>query len=132
MKAAINALGAGLLAATAFLAPPAAPAQAQRVTRVNGAMLVQLCSSRDRTAQRECSAYLDGVGDAIDFYQDLVPPDGRRNGMRLPAYVCIPNSATGVDLRATVVNWIRNHPESNDRTAQYIVPRAFHDAFPCR
>ena len=132
MRTAVTLGAAGLLAATAFLTLPAIPAQAQRVTRVNGAMLVQLCSSRDRTAERECSAYLDGVGDTIDFYQDLVPPDGRRNGMRLPAYVCIPGSATGVDLRTSVVNWIRNHPESNERTAQYIVPRAFHDTFPCR
>ena len=131
MRTAVHLLAACALAGTASVALPLSPAQAQRVTALTGETLVKLCTSRNRTELEECTAYLSGVGDSIDFYQDLLPPDGSKGG-RLPAYVCIPNTAKGADLRTAVLNWIRSHPDEARRTAQFIVPRAFHDSFRCR
>ena len=100
-------------------------AHAERFSAVTGDKLLQICGS---SAQETCAAYIDGVSDTALFYQKLRPSNGSK-GPRLPAYVCIPEAATGIDLKETVVLFGRSHPGFG--TAERLVLDALLAKWPC-
>ena len=109
----------------------AGSAQAERFSAIDGGRLVGLCTGRDRAVVAECTAYINGVSDAANFYQKLRPADGSKGG-QLPAYLCVPTAVTGVQMREMVVGWARSHPESQRLQASGVVLRALNSSFRCQ
>ena len=105
-------------------------AQAQRMSNLTGAKLVELCTSRDARLVEGCTAYIDGIADTAAFYQRLRPVDGSK-GEKLPGYVCVPGPTTGVQLRTGVVDWYRKHTDQANRQASGIVLRALDELYVC-
>ena len=105
-------------------------AQAQRFSNITGGKLGELCISQNRGQVEACTAYLDGVSDAISFYQRLEPSDGSR-GAKLPDYVCVPGPITGPQLRESYVAWLRKHREAQQQTAAQAAMRALNDTYLC-
>lgn len=120
-----------LLASLAVLAACAGSAHAERFSPIDGGKLVSLCTGRDKGVVADCTAYINGVSDAASFYQNLRPADGSKGG-KLPAYLCLPTTITGVQMRDAVVNWAKSHPESQRLQASGLVLRALHDTFKCQ
>ncbi len=120
-----------LLGSLAVLAAVAGPAHAERFSAVDGGKLVSLCTGRDKGVVADCTAYINGVSDAASFYQNLRPADGSKGG-KLPAYICLPPSITGVQLRDSVVGWAHAHSESLRLQASGVVLRALHDTYKCQ
>ncbi len=121
-----------LLFGTLFvLAAAAGSAHAERFSAIDGGRLIGLCAGRDRAVVAECTAYINGVSDAASFYQNLRPADGSKGG-KLPAYICLPTTITGVQMREAVVGWARAHPESQHLQASGVVLRALHETFKCQ
>ena len=107
----------------------AGTAHAQRVSNISGGKLGDICISKSAAQLEACSAYLDGVSDAISFYQHLVPQDGSKG--KLPDYVCVPGPTTGPQLRQTYVAWLRQHSEAQKQPAAQAAMRALNDSFKC-
>ncbi len=105
-------------------------AHAQRFSNITGAKLGDLCSSQNRNLAETCTAYLDGISDAISFYQRLQPSDGSRGG-KLPDYVCVPGPTTGPQLRESYVSWLRKHEEAQRQPAAQAAMRALNDSYVC-
>ena len=118
-----------LLIAAAILSLPAA-AHAQRYSNITAGKLVELCISRDPRQVESCTAYIDGVADAAALYQRLRPRDASK-GPPLPAYICVPGPTTGVQLRQTVVDFLRKHMDQATIQAGGIVLRALDETFTC-
>jgi hypothetical protein len=91
------------------------PAQAQRVSKVDGNKLLSICSSTDIKA---CDAYLAGVGDAM-----AEEPAPRR--------ACIPARVTGTQLRDVVIKFLREEPAKRELSGGSLTVHAFAKAFPC-
>ena len=106
-------------------------AQAQRFSNLTGARLGETCTSQNRNSQEACTAYLDGISDAISFYQRLLPADGSRGG-KLPDYVCVPGPTTGPQLREAYVSWLRQHSEAQRQPAAQAAMRALNDTYVCQ
>jgi hypothetical protein len=106
-------------------------AHAERFSAIDGSRLITICTGRDKGVVADCTAYINGVSDAVSFYQNLRPADGSKGG-RLPAYICVPTAITGVQLRDAVVGWAKSHPESQRLQASGVVLRALHDTFKCQ
>ena len=104
-------------------------AHAQRVSSITGAKLGDICISKSANQLEACSAYLDGISDAISFYQHLMPSDGSKG--KLPDYVCVPGPTTGPQLRQTYVAWLREHSEAQRQPAAQAAMRALNDSFKC-
>ena len=110
----------------------AGTAHAQRESAVTGTKLVQICSSKDKTALEACEAYIEGVSDSVTVYQSLRPRDGSRGqAFSANAYICIPASTTGVQLRETWLTWAKQHQGDMGRHATSLVLRAMRDTHPC-
>ena len=105
-------------------------AHAQRFSALTGGKLGNLCLSNDRNSSEACTAYLDGISDAIGFYQRLMPSSGEKG--KLPDYVCVPAATTGVQLRTTYVTWLRQHTEAQREPAAQAAMRALNDSFKCQ
>ncbi len=95
----------------------AAPAHAQRVSKVGAKTLMTACAGGKQTEL--CDAYLDGFTDAI-----------RANGQD-HALACIPQSVTGTELRDVVAHWLRDNPESQHETGEKVTRMALQKAYPC-
>ena len=119
-----------LLLAVVAVAALGGTAQAQRFSALSGAKLIEICTSRDPKLISGCTAYIDGISDSVSFYQRLRPSDGVR-GSQLPAYVCVPGTVTGVQLRQAVIAWAEKHRDQMQRQASGIVLRALDDTFLC-
>jgi hypothetical protein len=104
----------GIVVAAALVLA-AAPAFAQRVTKIDGNKLLTLCSTSD---VKNCYAYLDGIGDAL-----AEEPQPRR--------ACIPPSVTTQQLRDVLLKSLRNTPETRNLPAARLAVNAFGKAFPC-
>lgn len=113
------------------LVAAAGSAHAERFSALDGSRLITICTGRDKSVVADCTAYINGVSDAVSFYQNLRPADGSKGG-RLPAYICVPTAITGVQLRESVVGWARSHPETQHTQASGVVLRALHDTFKCQ
>ncbi len=107
----------------------AGTAQAQRLSNITGAKLGDICISKSSAQLEACSAYLDGISDAISFYQHLMPQDGSKG--KLPDYVCVPGPTTGPQLRQTYVAWLREHGEAQRQPAAQAAVRALNDSYKC-
>ncbi|MGI4952269.1 MAG: Rap1a/Tai family immunity protein [Janthinobacterium lividum] len=105
-------------------------AQAQRMSNLTGAKLVELCTSKDAKLVSGCTAYIDGIADTSAFYQRLRPADGSK-GEKLPGYICVPGPVTGVELRQGVINWYKSHTDQANRQASGIVLRALDEMYLC-
>ena len=116
-------------AAALVLLGGAADAQ-NRISNITGAKLVETCTSRDPRMVEACTAYVDGVSDTASFYQFLRPADGSK-GQRLPDYICVPGPTTGPQLRQSVVEWARRHPEAMRESAAQVTMRALNDTYLC-
>lgn len=90
------------------------PAAAQRVSKIDGTRLVELCTGRNVAG---CDAYVSGVADAI------AELDRRK--------ACIPPAVTGAQLREVVVKFIRSRPENRQLPAGALTVRAFAAAWRC-
>ena len=108
----------------------AGAAHAQRISNISGAKLGEICTSRERGQQEACKAYLDGISDAISFYQHLMPRDGSRGG-KLPDYVCVPGPTTGPQLQESYVRWLRNHSDAQRQPAAQAAMRALNNTYLC-
>ena len=115
--------------AFALILACASPACAQRLSNITGAKLGDICISKSSVQLEACTAYLDGVSDAISFYQHLMPSDGTKG--KLPDYVCIPGPTTGPQLRQKYVAWLRDHGEAQRQPAAQAAMRALNDSFQC-
>jgi len=93
----------------------AVPAQAQRVSTINGNRLIMLCHTADLTG---CDAYLAGFADAM-----AEEP--------APQRACIPRAVTTQQLRAVVLKLLHDMPEKRDLPAAEIVVHAYGRAFAC-
>lgn len=107
----------------------AGTAHAQRLSNITGAKLGEICISKSAAQLETCSAYLDGISDAISFYQHLMPADGLKG--KLPDYVCVPGPTTGPQLRQTYVAWLREHAEAQKQPAAQAAMRALNDSYTC-
>ena len=105
-------------------------AQAQRMSNLTGAKLVELCTSKEPRHVEGCTAYIDGIADTSAFFQRLRPADESK-GAKLPGYICVPGSTTGVQLRQTVIDWFKKHTDQGSRQASGIVLRALDDTYLC-
>ena len=119
-----------LFAAAVLLCAAAPAAHAQRFTKVTGQALVQLCTNGGVRAE-QCVSYIDAVADTAGFYQRLRPQDGSK-GAALPGYLCIPDNATGINLRDTVVRWLRAHSDASSRQASGVVMDALYAEYACK
>ena len=119
-----------LFAAVALCALGSTAAHAQRMSNLTGERLARLCVSQRPQDVEGCTAYIDGVADAVGFYQRLRPADGSKGG-NLPGYICIPGPVTGVQLRQAVTGWFRAHQDQANRQASGIVLRALDETFVC-
>ena len=109
----------------------AGTAQAERFSALNGAKLVELCTSKDRGIQTDCTAYIEGISDTVSFYQRLRPADGSK-GAALPEYICVPTQETGVQVREKVVAWAQGNQGMLANTqASGIVLRALNASYAC-
>lgn len=123
--------GASVLLAALALAGTGT-AQAQRQSPITGAKLVEICSSKDKTALEACEAYIEGVSDSVVVYQSLRPQDGSKGqAFSSNAYICIPASTTGVQMRDAWLTWAKQHSGDLSRHATPLVLRALRDTHPC-
>ena len=118
-----------LVVAATCLVTLGATAHAQRVSNISGGKLGEICTSKSSALLEACSAYLDGISDAISFYQHLMPSDGSKG--KLPDYVCVPGPTTGPELRQKYVSWLRQHSEAQRQPAAQAAIRALNDSFKC-
>jgi hypothetical protein len=118
------------LGAAALLALGGTAGAQNRISNITGAKLVETCTNRNPAMVEACTAYIDGVSDAASFYQFLRPTDGSK-GQRLPDYVCVPGPTTGPQLRQTIVEWARRHPEALRQSAAQVTMRALNDTYLC-
>jgi hypothetical protein len=118
------------LGAAALVAIGGAAQAQNRISNITGAKLAEICTNRNPAVVESCTAYIDGVSDAASFYQFLRPADGSK-GQRLPDYVCVPGPTTGPQLRQTVVDWIKRHPDAARQSAAQVTMRALNDTYLC-
>lgn len=116
------------IAVGALLFGLAGTTQAQARLTVSRARLLQLCSSKADFSG--CEAFLNGVSDASDAYQQLAKRP--RTGLVVPREICVPDSESGVQLREAAVAWLQTHPGDRDQPAALIVLQMLHSNFPCK
>ena len=102
-------------------------AHAERFSALNGTKLVEICTARDAS---DCTSYIEGISDTVSFYQKLQPAGGNKG--KLPAYICVPEGVTGVQLREQVVGWAKQHPDLMGRQASGVVLRALDGLYKCK
>ena len=92
----------------------AAPAQAQRISRVDATGVLGQC---EVTPAPLCEAYLVGFTDA--------------EGTNLPRRFCVPAATTPDQLRSAVIKFLRtNRADLNDSGAKQVAKALAH-AYPC-
>jgi hypothetical protein len=80
------------------------------------------CLSERADAVNTCLGYLSGVADS-----DNGAPAWRSQ----KSLFCIPQGVTVVQLRSTLLSYLKQHPEEEDFNAAILVGNAFIEAFPC-
>ena len=108
----------------------ASSAQAQRMSNMTGEQVAKLCMGKDPRQVEGCTAYINGVADAAELFQQLRPADGSQ-GKPFPGYACVPPKATGIQLRQAFVDWLRKHPDRAKLPAGHAVLVALDESYPC-
>ncbi|WP_215767379.1 Rap1a/Tai family immunity protein [Gluconobacter cerinus] len=116
---------AALLAA-GLLTVAAAPAHAQRVSKVSGKALGNMCSASKSTAL--CDAYLAGVMDSEVWSKKY---DSYADDAGAPVAFCVPVSETTTQVRGKLISWLHAHNDALTQSGGKAVYRALHDAYPC-
>ena len=112
------------LAAITLAAPLA---HAQRISRLTGEKLLETCSNPK--GKLICEGYISGVADGIAGSEKNMT---RAQGQAFAGATCIPNDTTINQMHATVVSYLRAHPEDGAKPAAVSTFSALHDAFPCK
>jgi hypothetical protein len=100
-----------------ILVAVAAPAAAQRVSKVDGNKLMSLCRSSDI---KGCDGYVAGVADALAE-------------VREDAHVaCIPARVTNEQLRDVVLKYLHDEPQYRQLPGGHLAVHAFAKAWPCK
>ncbi|MBS1028846.1 Rap1a/Tai family immunity protein [Gluconobacter albidus] len=118
-----------MLLLAGLVAPPAlvaAPAHAQRVSKVSGKALGQMCSSKSSIGM--CDAYLSGLMDGEAWAKKY---DSFAHDESAPVAFCVPAQQTAPQVRGLVVAWLRAHNDALTEPAGKAVYRALHDTYPC-
>lgn len=116
---------AALLAA-GLVTVAAAPAHAQRVSKVSGKALGNMCSASKSTAL--CDAYLAGVMDSEVWSKKY---DSYADDAGAPVAFCVPVSETTTQVRGRLISWLHAHNDALTQSGGKAVYRALHDAYPC-
>ncbi|MBS1041054.1 hypothetical protein JK203_09355 [Gluconobacter cerinus] len=116
---------AALLAA-GLVTVAAAPAHAQRVSKVSGKALGNMCSASKSTAL--CDAYLAGVMDSEVWSKKY---DSYADDAGAPVAFCVPVSETTTQVRSKLISWLHAHNDALTQSGGKAVYRALHDAYPC-
>ncbi|MBS1032072.1 hypothetical protein JK192_11840 [Gluconobacter cerinus] len=116
---------AALLAA-GLMTVAAAPAHAQRVSKVSGKALGNMCSASKSTAL--CDAYLAGVMDSEVWSKKY---DSYADDAGAPVAFCVPVSETTTQVRGKLISWLHAHNDALTQSGGKAVYRALHDAYPC-
>jgi hypothetical protein len=106
---------AGLALALLVAAVGVLPAQAQRVSKVDGNHLLTLCTTSE---VKNCEAYVNGIADAM-----AEEPAPKR--------ACVPPRVTSQQLRDVLVKFIRDNPAKRELSGAALSVHAFAKAFPC-
>ncbi|MBS1024403.1 MULTISPECIES: Rap1a/Tai family immunity protein [Gluconobacter] len=116
---------AALLAA-GLVTVAATPAHAQRVSKVSGKALGNMCSASKSTAL--CDAYLAGVMDSEVWSKKY---DSYADDAGAPVAFCVPVSETTTQVRGKLISWLHAHNDALTQSGGKAVYRALHDAYPC-
>ena len=103
----------------------AAPAHAQRVSKLTAAKLAQICGNPRGVGL--CDAYIAGVADALAGAKHYEAAAGGSDA----GATCIPDSVSTATLRGTVGDYLRAHADMRDKPAAVPVVNALHAAYPC-
>lgn len=93
-----------------------------RANLLDGVELVERCTSDRADAVNTCLGYLSGVADT-----DSAAPAWRMQ----KSLFCIPQGVTVVQLRRTLLDYLKRHPEELDFNAAMLVGNAFIETYPC-
>lgn len=115
----MGALAFGTVSVSASLA------QAQRVSKVTGKGLGQMCTSQN--GMKLCDAYLSGVMDSAVWSRDYAVYEHDK----APVAFCVAPKTTTPQVRTMVVSWLKGHADSLSQPAGKAVYRALHEAYPC-
>ncbi|MFT8481778.1 MAG: Rap1a/Tai family immunity protein [Gluconobacter cerinus] len=114
------------LLAAGLVTVAAAPAHAQRVSKVSGKALGNMCSASKSTAL--CDAYLAGVMDSEVWSKKY---DSYADDAGAPVAFCVPVSETTTQVRGKLISWLHAHNDALTQSGGKAVYRALHDAYPC-
>ena len=91
---------------------------------MTGKSLLHVCedSSPNGPSAGICIGYVSGASDQLDGMKGTVLPQ---------LNYCLDKTVTTSQLRSLVVKYLRNHPESLDQAASYLIYDALTDAYPC-
>ena len=89
---------------------------------LDGYELRARCESHRIDFINTCLGYLTGIADSDD-----ASPSWRL----AKSMFCIPRGVTSSELRATLLHYLREHPEEEDLNAAILVGNAFIDTYPC-
>ena len=109
--------------AAAFLATViSGEAGAQLKAFIDGDLLLERCRKTRGTYDfGYCNGYVTGIA-------DLLANNNPVNGFR----ACIPSNVTLGHVRDTVASWLERNPQHRHNPADFLVPSALSEAFPCR
>lgn len=113
------------LAVSGLLAGPAA--HAQRMSKLSGGKLAQICASSK--GKEVCEGYISGVADGIAGIEHQTD---RADATAFKGATCIPNDTTVAALRSTVVDYLRAHPDMAGKPAAVPTYESLHAAYPCK
>jgi hypothetical protein len=116
-----------VLAAALLLALTASPAHAQRVSRLTGAKLLQIC--QNPRGKVVCEAYINGVADGMTSVQKQMSDT---QGKAFAGSTCIPDATTSDQLHTTVTAYLSAHGDMLSKPAAVPTFEALHSAFPCK
>jgi hypothetical protein len=91
-----------------------------RAENIDGNKLLALCEGRNEGGRQFCLGFVTGI--AMLARTRLITPDGGN---------CLPAGATSAQVRAVVVQALRQHPQSRHEAAFVLVVAALATAWPC-
>lgn len=121
----VSALMMGALACAGFTVA-SHQAQAQRVSKVTGKALGQMCTNQNSV--KMCDAYISGVMDSEVWSRDYAVYQHDK----APVAFCVASGTTTAQVRTTIVSWLKGHADSLSQPAGKAVYRALNEAYPCK